>query len=60
MLGGFVKTKVGEETSRTPVLGSIPILGWLFKYKKRKGYRRKQGHRQQYSLVKIEDIDHGT
>ena len=32
----------------------------VFKYKKRKGYRRKQGHRQQFSLVKIEDIDHGT
>ncbi len=29
----------------------------VFKYKKRKGYRRKQGHRQQYSLVKIEDIE---
>jgi len=29
----------------------------VFKYKKRKGYRRKQGHRQQYSLVKIENIE---
>ena len=29
----------------------------VFKYKRRKGYRRKQGHRQQFTLVKIEDID---
>ena len=28
----------------------------VFKYKKRKGYRRKQGHRQDFSLIKIEDI----
>lgn len=27
-----------------------------FKYKKRKGYRRKVGHRQQYLRVKITDI----
>ncbi|MBU1007932.1 hypothetical protein KKA53_02545 [Candidatus Dependentiae bacterium] len=35
VLGGFVKTKVIEDTYRTPLLGSIPILGWLFKEKKR-------------------------
>ncbi len=28
----------------------------VFKYKKRKGYRKKQGHRQQFTLVQIEDI----
>jgi large subunit ribosomal protein L21 len=28
----------------------------VFKYKRRKGYRRKKGHRQQFTLVKIEDI----
>ena len=26
------------------------------KFKKRKNYRRKQGHRQQYTLVRVEDI----
>ena len=35
VLGGFVKTKITEDTGRTPVLGSIPVLGWLFKHKKR-------------------------
>ena len=28
----------------------------VFKYKRRKNYRRTQGHRQQYTLVKINDI----
>ena len=28
----------------------------VFKYKKRKGYRKKRGHRQNFTLVKIEDI----
>ncbi len=28
----------------------------VFKYKRRKGYRRRKGHRQDFTLVKIEDI----
>jgi large subunit ribosomal protein L21 len=28
----------------------------VFKYMPKKDYRRKQGHRQQYSVVRIEDI----
>jgi large subunit ribosomal protein L21 len=28
----------------------------VFKYKPQKDYRRKQGHRQQYSVIKIQDI----
>jgi len=28
----------------------------VFKYKRRKGYRRKQGHRQNFTLIKVEDI----
>lgn len=28
----------------------------VFKMKRRKGYRRTQGHRQKYSIVKISDI----
>jgi large subunit ribosomal protein L21 len=28
----------------------------VFKYKSKKDYRRKQGHRQQYSMLKIADI----
>ncbi|MBU4209685.1 MAG: 50S ribosomal protein L21 [Proteobacteria bacterium] len=29
----------------------------VFKYKKRKRYRRKQGHRQQYTAIKIDSIE---
>jgi large subunit ribosomal protein L21 len=29
----------------------------VFKYKRRKGYRRKQGHRQDYTGVKILDVE---
>ena len=28
----------------------------IYKFKSKKGYRRKQGHRQQYSVIKIQDI----
>ena len=28
----------------------------VFKYKPKKDYRRKRGHRQQYSVIKINDI----
>ena len=28
----------------------------VFKYKPKKDYRRKQGHRQEYSIIKIQDI----
>jgi large subunit ribosomal protein L21 len=28
----------------------------VFKYKRRKGYRRKQGHRQYYTAVRIDNI----
>ena len=28
----------------------------VFKYKRRKRYRRKQGHRQQYTAIKIDSI----
>jgi large subunit ribosomal protein L21 len=28
----------------------------VFKYKPKKDYRRKQGHRQQYSIIKIAEI----
>ncbi|MBW2167359.1 MAG: 50S ribosomal protein L21 [Deltaproteobacteria bacterium] len=50
-----------------PVLENISVNGHIveqdkskkiivFKYKRRKRYRRKQGHRQQYTAVKIDNI----
>ncbi len=52
----------------TPVLDDVAVQGQIveqgkskkiivFKYKRRKRYRRKQGHRQQYTAVKIENIE---
>jgi len=32
----------------------------VFKYKRRKNYKRKKGHRQHYSLIKIEAIEEKT
>ncbi|MCB0407362.1 MAG: type II secretion system secretin GspD, partial [Bdellovibrionales bacterium] len=34
VLGGLMQDKVTETVSKVPVLGDIPILGWLFKGKK--------------------------
>lgn len=31
VLGGFVKTRASESKAKTPLLGDIPVLGWLFK-----------------------------
>ena len=31
----------------------------IFKFKRRKNYKKKQGHRQKYSVLKIEDIIEG-
>src|SRR6266849_4909648 len=32
----------------------------VFKFKRRSNYRRKQGHRQQFTEVKITDVKHGS
>jgi large subunit ribosomal protein L21 len=44
------------------VIGKIVRQGkhgkvMVIKYKRRKGYRRKRGHRQHYTLVRIENIE---
>jgi len=51
----------------TPLLENVAVNGHIveqgkakkiivFKYKRRKRYRRKQGHRQQFTAVKIDSI----
>ena len=59
----------GEKLSiGQPVLENISVNGHIveqgkakkiivFKYKRRKRFRRKQGHRQQFTAVKIDKID---
>jgi large subunit ribosomal protein L21 len=50
-----------------PILDNVAVTGHIveqgkakkiivFKYKRRKRYRRKQGHRQQFTAVKIDSI----
>lgn len=57
------KTEVGAPTvDDATVTGKIVEQGKakkiiVFKMKRRKGYRRKAGHRQRFTEVKIESID---
>jgi len=55
--------KVGQ-----PIIADVTVTGHIveqgkakkilvFKYKRRKRYRRKQGHRQQFTAVKIDSIE---
>jgi large subunit ribosomal protein L21 len=63
MLGGEGAEKVG-----TPLLSGARVKGTItaqargpkllmFKMKRRKGYRRKQGHRQSYTEILIDGIE---
>jgi large subunit ribosomal protein L21 len=52
----------GEKLDGISVKGHIVEQGrekkiLVFKYKRRKGYRKMQGHRQPYTAVKIDSID---
>lgn len=61
----------GEVRIGTPILEDVSVVGKVmrqykdkkvivFKSKRRKGYRRKYGHRQQYTQLKIEEIRYGS
>ena len=63
LVGGEGVARVG-----TPLLDGVRVLTTieeqgrgrkvrLFKHKRRKGYRRKQGHRQSYTALKVESIE---
>jgi len=63
MLGGDGAEKVG-----TPLVAGARVVGkitaqargpklLMFKMKRRKGYRRKQGHRQSYTEILIDGIE---
>lgn len=46
--GASIKAKVEEHTKGKKVR--------IFRYKRRKNYARRMGHRQQYTMVRVEDI----
>jgi large subunit ribosomal protein L21 len=63
LVGGEGAARVG-----TPLVDGVRVLATiaeqgrgpkvrLFKLKRRKGYRRKQGHRQSYTALKVESIE---
>lgn len=61
MVGGDGGVKVGADAASVKVKGSILHQGrekkvLVFKKKRRKNYRRKQGHRQNYTEVKVISI----
>jgi general secretion pathway protein D len=35
VIGGLIQDNKDEGVSKAPFIGDIPILGWLFKYKKK-------------------------
>jgi large subunit ribosomal protein L21 len=47
--GALVKGHIVEQGKSKKII--------VFKYKRRKRYRRKQGHRQQYTAVRIDTIE---
>ena len=58
----------GSERVGTPLVAGARVVGTItaqdrapkvliFKMKRRKGYRRKQGHRQSYTEIQIEGIE---
>ena len=63
LVGGEGETRVG-----TPLVEGVKILGTItdqgrgpkiivFKMKRRKGYRRKMGHRQDYTEIRVDSIE---
>src|SRR6266436_4771907 len=61
LLVGGDETKVGESVASVKVAATVVEHGRgdkiiVFKKKRRKQYKRKQGHRQDYTTLKIESI----
>jgi large subunit ribosomal protein L21 len=63
MIGGEGDTRVGQPVvAGAKVVGTITAQGrgpkiTIFKQKRRKNYRRKQGHRQEYTELRVEAIE---
>ncbi len=54
--------KVGEDAAKASVTGTVLAQGRgkkviVYKYKRKTGYHKKNGHRQAYTQVKIDQIN---
>jgi len=62
MIGGDGDVKIGTpQVDGAQITGTIVAQGRgqkirVFKMKRRKGYRRAQGHRQDYTEIRVDDI----
>jgi large subunit ribosomal protein L21 len=62
MIGGDGDVKIGTPTvDGAQITGTIVAQGRgqkirVFKMKRRKGYRRAQGHRQDYTEIRVDEI----
>ena len=52
IVGASVRAKIVQQARGTKVI--------VFKKKRRKNYRRKRGHRQELTVIKIEEISAGA
>jgi len=63
MVGGDADVQIGTPTiNGARVVGTITAQGrgpklTVFKMKRRKGYRRKYGHRQDYTEIRVDQIE---
>jgi len=63
LVGGEGEARIGQPlVAGAKVVGTITAQGrgdkiTIFKMKRRKGYRRKAGHRQPYTEVRVEGIE---
>ncbi len=64
LAGGEGNVLAGPEAAKVKVEGTVTRQGKgakiiVFKYKPKKGYRRKQGHRQRFTEVRVDRISGG-
>ncbi len=66
LIGDGTETKIGQPTVAGVTVEATILTHererkiTVFKFKRRKGYQKKAGHRQDYTLIRINDIKSGS